>query len=149
MCYFARMTNDHPEHNQEPLTVYIFRLAKTDHYARISNSVFEDSRLSWEARGLQGYLLTKPDDWKVRLYDLIARGPAGEHKMRRMLRELEDLGYLYRKRFRRKDGTFGWVFVVLEHPSLARSLGLESHFGTRKGQSSTYGLSTYGSTTDG
>jgi hypothetical protein len=110
----------------DPLVVNIFRLEKTEHYARIANSVFEDRRLSWEARGLLGYILSKPDDWKVRLFDLVARGPAGEHKLRRMLRELEAAGYLYRRRYRRADGTFEWIVIVLEHPSLARTLGLDS-----------------------
>jgi hypothetical protein len=45
------MTQDRAERGQDRLTVYIFRLEKTEHYARIANSVFEDSRLSWEARG--------------------------------------------------------------------------------------------------
>jgi hypothetical protein len=143
------MTENRVEHQQERLTVYIFRLEKTEHYARIANSVFEDSRLSWEARGLQCYLLSKPDDWQVRLFDLIARGPAGEHKIRRMLRELEEFGYLYRKRLRRKDGTFGWIVIVLEHPSLASSLGLEAHFGPRNRQWATHGSSTPGFSTDG
>ena len=30
----------------------------------------EDERLSWAARGLLGYLLSKPDDWKVLVNDL-------------------------------------------------------------------------------
>jgi hypothetical protein len=143
------MTENRVEHRQERLTVYIYRLEKTEHYARIANSVFEDRRLSWEARGLLGYLLSKPDDWRVRLYDLTAQGPAGVHKMRRMLRELEEVGYLYRKRLRRKDGTFGWLVFVLEDPSLAISLGLESHFGSRREQRPTYGSSTPGFSTDG
>jgi hypothetical protein len=69
--------------------------------------------------------------------------------MRRMLRELEEFGYLYRKRLRRKDGTFGWIVFVLEHPSLAKPLKLEAHFGTRKPQWPTYGSSTPGFSTDG
>jgi hypothetical protein len=149
MCYYTGMTENRAEHAQERLTVCIFRLEKTERYARIANSVFEDRRLSWEARGLLGYLLSKPDDWKVRLYDLIAQGPAGVHKIRRMLRELEEVGYLYRKRLRRADGTFGWIVIVLEHPSLAKSLGLEAHFGTRRAQWPTYGSSTPGFPTDG
>jgi len=133
------MTENRVEHDEEPLRFRIFRLEKKERYARIANSVFEDGRLSWEARGLQGYLLTKPDDWQVRLFDLIARGPAGQHKVRRMLRELEEIGYLHRKRVRRKDGTFGWIVIVLEHPSLALSLGLAAPFGSPPGESPTDG----------
>ena len=85
----------------------------------MANVVFGDVRLSWEARGLMGYLLSKSDDWQVRLYDLLRRGPAGEHKLRRMLRELETVGYLRRERFRRDDGTFSWTFTIFEDPGLA------------------------------
>ena len=63
----------------------IIRGPKVAHYFVVDNALFCDERLSWEARGLMGYLLSKPDDWKVRLYDLVARGPAGVHKIQRIL----------------------------------------------------------------
>jgi len=85
----------------------------------VANSVFNDELLSWEARGLMGYLLSKPDDWQVRLHDLLKRGPAGEHKIRRVLRELSEAGYLRRERIQRVDGTFGWVTTIYESPALA------------------------------
>ncbi len=68
-----------------------------------------------------GYLLSKPDDWKVRLYDLVRRGPAGVHKIQRILRELESAGYLRRVRFKRPNGAFDWETTVHEVP--IRSLG--------------------------
>ena len=105
------------------LSVTILRVPKREKYFKVANSVFSDSRLSWEARGVMGYLLSKPDDWQVRLHDLIRQGPAGEHKMRRILRQLEAARYLHRERFRRADGTFDWFFVIFEDPSLARALG--------------------------
>lgn len=143
------MTENQVEDAHEPHTVYIFRLDKARDFTMISNFMINDASLSWEARGLQMYLLSKPDDWKVRLYDLIARGPAGEHKIQRMLRELEDAGYLLRKRFRRKDGTFAWLIIVLEHPSLFDALGLEKHFGPPERKSPTPGSSTGGLPMDG
>jgi hypothetical protein len=96
----------------------IIRLEKVARYLVVDNALFSEAQLSWEARGLMGYLLSKPDDWRVRLYDLVAHGPAGVHKIQRMLRELEDAGYLHRKRVKRSNGAFDWETTVFETPSL-------------------------------
>jgi hypothetical protein len=94
----------------------IVRAPKVKEFVRVLNAVFADKRLSWEARGLLGYLLSKPDNWTVRMSDLIRQGPAGYHKVRRIVRELEKWGYMRRRRIRRQDGTFTWGTVVYEDP---------------------------------
>ena len=101
--------------NKKPTILHIPKVAR---YFVVDNAVFSEARLSWDARGLMGYLLSKPDDWRVRLYDLVAHGPAGVHKIQRMLRELEDAGYLHRKRVKRANGAFDWETIVFETPSL-------------------------------
>lgn len=118
MCYSWGMGRRYRPIKQ-PREATIVRLPKVEKYFVAANAVFSDDQLSWEARGLMGYLLSKPDDWQVRLFDLVRRGPAGEHKIRRMLRELEAAGYMRRKRIRRVDGTFGWAVHIFEDPSLA------------------------------
>ncbi len=96
----------------------IYRLAKTERFLVVDNALFEDARLSWEARGVMGYLLSKPDNWQARVYDLMAHGPAGSHKIGRILNELERAGYLRRERVVLADGTFDWVTSIYEAPSL-------------------------------
>jgi hypothetical protein len=94
----------------------IYRTPKRRRYVVVDNEVFEDTDLSWEARGVMGYLLSKPDHWRVRLHDLRQRGPAGEHKLRRILQELQRAGYLNAQRFRKPDGTFDWEMMIFEDP---------------------------------
>jgi hypothetical protein len=94
----------------------IVRTPKVERYVVVDNAVFNDERLSWEARGLMGYLLTKPDHWQVRLHDLLTHGPAGEHKLRRILEELRKARYVRRHRIRRADGTFEWITMIYESP---------------------------------
>ena len=108
----------------------IIRVKKDKGYFAASNKPFNDKDLSWEARGVLGYLLSKKDDWQVRFYDLVNQGPAGEYKMRRVLKELEEHGYLERERIQKDDGTFDWVSIVYETSTISR-------------------LSTDGSPTDG
>ncbi len=97
----------------------IHRQPKTEKFAMILNAVFEDPNLSWEAKGVKGYLLTKPDDWQVRVRDVIRHGPAGVDKVRRILKELGISGHVIREKYRRPDGRFAWRTVVFEVPRKA------------------------------
>ena len=96
----------------------IIRVRKDARYFTASNEPFNDKRLSWEARGLMGYLLSKPDGWEVNMLDLENNGPAGEHKLRRMLAELRAAGYMNRVRVTLDHGKLDWITEVYESPSL-------------------------------
>ena len=131
----------------------IIRVNKTNKYSVISNEPLNDKRLSWQARGIMAYILTKPDDWVVRNKDLENSGPAGRDKIQRIFSELKGLGYISRSKERQEDGTYIWVTDVYESPSLNPTYG-----GTSKEQSSIYGkpamatidaLTVDGSTVDG
>jgi hypothetical protein len=93
------------------------RVKKDKRYFSASNEPFNDERLSWEARGLMGYLLSKPNDWKIRMGDLEKRGPAGGRKIKRMLAELRLNGYMNRIRLKLENGKFDWITDVYESPS--------------------------------
>lgn len=60
--------------------------------------IHQNQSVSWEARGLHAYLMSKPPDWTVRKADLINAGPAGKDKIQRMMFELEEAGYLSREK---------------------------------------------------
>ena len=88
-------------------------------YTMINREGFEDERLSWEARGVLGYLLVKPDNWVIRFWDLVNRyAGCGRDKMRRILGELEAAGYLWRERTNDQDGRIMWVNRIYECPDL-------------------------------
>lgn len=53
-----------------------------------------DGGLSFEARGVLAYLLSKPDDWKVQISDIMADGGIGRDKAKKILSELRKRGYL-------------------------------------------------------
>ena len=131
----------------------IIRVNKTNKYSVISNEPLNDKRLSWQARGIMAYILTKPDDWTVRNKDLENSGPAGRDKIQRIFSELKSFGYISRSKERQEDGTYIWITDVYESPSLNPTYG-----GTSKEQSSIYGkpvmatidaLTIDGSTVDG
>jgi len=93
------------------------RVKKDANYFAASNEPFNDERLSWEARGLMGYLLSKPNDWKVQQKDIMNKGAAGERKVKRMLAELRKAGYMNRIRVTLEHNKFDWITEVYESPS--------------------------------
>lgn len=94
----------------------IRRGVRNARYTTVPNHVFEDDRLSMEARWLLGYLLSKPDDWTVRLGDIRKKGGCGRDKARAMVAELVKAGYA-EKEPARKDGKFnGLCLVIYDEP---------------------------------
>lgn len=94
----------------------IFRTVKEENYSIIHNDAITDSDMTWEARGMLAYLLSKPDGWEVRNDDLVKQSPSGQHKTKRIIKELEQAGYMHRRKERADDGTFMWVTEVYERP---------------------------------
>lgn len=95
-------------------------------YATIDKRFLSDPRLSWKAKGLLTYLLSKPDDWKVIISDLVRQSTCKEAAVRSGLKELGRFGYLLRVRVAdRRSGRFKtWEMTVFETPELAAEAGL-------------------------
>lgn len=89
----------------------------SDHpFLAISRALAQDKRLSYEARGVMLYLLSKPNNWEVRPAELEMQG-CKRDKVYRILDELKKFGYLVREKQRRADGTIEWLpYRVVEQP---------------------------------
>ena len=96
----------------------IIRTPGRDRYVIISKVPLEDVRLSWKARGLLAYLLSKPDNWSVIVAHLVKQAPDGRAAVMAGLRELESAGYLVRIRTRDDEGRYdGTDSEIHEEPS--------------------------------
>ena len=84
----------------------IFRVKKTRDFVIISRITLEDSRLSWEARGLHAFLLAKPDDWETCVQHLIKCSPASRDRVRRILKELIKFNYIIKVEQRTERGRY-------------------------------------------
>ena len=88
---------------------------KTSHFSVIDTRFFNDTRLTWKAKGLLGYLLSKPDDWKVRMKDLEKRSPKGIREIKSGMKELIRYGYAEMIRKQTQSGKFqGTEYVIYE-----------------------------------
>ena len=92
-------------------------------FAVIDRRVLEDSRLSWAARGVLGYLFAKPDDWTLNVEDLRRRGDLGRDALYKILKQLQRVGYVRREFTRDANGRVtGVVYAVFEVPEGATHL---------------------------
>jgi hypothetical protein len=78
---------------EAPKPVRIIRASRNEYtYVIISRATAQDRSLSWAARGVLAYLLSKPDDWQVDAGDL--QQGCGRDKVYSLLAELIAAGYL-------------------------------------------------------
>jgi len=97
--------------------VYIFRQKITVNYVVIRNSLAGDKKLTWEARGMLLYILSKPPDWVVNKEDLINQSPsASSYAVARILKELEREKYIFRKKYQNEKGHWQWITYVFDEP---------------------------------
>lgn len=102
----------------------IIRTAKRSQYVVITHAVLTDTALSWDAKGLLCYLLSRPDDWQVRVDHLVKQGcGAGRGKIYRMLGELIACGYAERSPLCDASGRIiQHEYLVYDHKVLAKEV---------------------------
>lgn len=97
----------------------VLRRGKERGFVAFDKRVLGDQKLSWKAKGILAYLLSKPEDWEFYLEDIKHQSTDGITAVRSALQELEDGGYLERKPAQdEKTGKLeGWLWIIDELPS--------------------------------
>jgi len=87
-------------------------------FALVDKNFINDKRLSYKAKGILVYILSKPDDWKVVIRDLINNAADGKASIYAGLKELERYGYYVKEPVRDEDGRriLDWTSIVYEVP---------------------------------
>lgn len=93
-------------------------------FTRILNDPLQDERLSFKARGLLAYMLTKPDNFRFYIEELMKHTTEGKDSIRAGLKELERLGYVHRYPIKDARGKIvSWELDIYESPSLRPESG--------------------------
>lgn len=93
-------------------------------FTRILNDPLQDERLSFKARGLLAYMLTKPDHFRFYIDELMKHTTEGKDSIRAGLKELERLGYVHRYAIKDARGKIiSWELDIYESPSLRPESG--------------------------
>lgn len=88
----------------------IIRSKRDRNFSIIDNNLIDNSSLSFKARGLLIYMLSKPDDWQFYTSELAKHSSKeGIAAIKSALHEIEKAGYLIRQKKRQNDGKFNGI----------------------------------------
>ena len=91
-------------------------------FVQVDKRPLEDARLSWKAKGLMAYLLSRVDNWTVVVAHLATVSNDGETAVRSALKELAEFGYAKLETIRGDDGKLeGKCWNIFEHPDMQKT----------------------------
>jgi hypothetical protein len=87
-------------------------------FVMLDKGFLENPNLSWKAKGILAYLLSKPDNWKVIIGDIVKYSTDGKSSIYSGLAELKEHGYYVKTAVRSEDGRRidHWESTVYELP---------------------------------
>lgn len=101
----------------------IIRIQKRENpFVQIDKGAINNPNLTWKAKGLLTYLISKPDNWKTKIEDLVNKSTDGREACRSGLLELEQNGYILKRRMRDDNGQYSKIlYDVFELPQLNKN----------------------------
>ena len=95
----------------------VFRVEKSRDFTVMSNHHLRNRNMSLRAKGLLSLMLSLPEDWDYTLKGLASISMEGVDAIRTVIRELEALGYLERRRKRNEKGQLKDAeYIIHERP---------------------------------
>lgn len=90
---------------------------KENPYVMLNKTALNDDKLSWKAKGIFAYLMSKPDDWVCKVEDLKKHAKDGADSVKAGLRELREHGYMIKRPIRdNKNVIVEWEEALFETP---------------------------------
>lgn len=98
----------------------IIKSGRKKAFVVLFREVAQDERLSLEARGLFTLMVSLPENWEYSVRGLAGKAGCGKDKIRRLLGELEKVGYLVREQSHDSGGKFaGNVYILQDEAPLS------------------------------
>ena len=118
--------------SKENKTKKIFRVEKDKNYSVIHNPIFLDKRISWGAKGVIGYALTKPDDWDLYISEVTKNGSDKIDKVTKYFKELRLSGYIEYVITRERGKITKTEYLVYEKPLHTNPINMITRHQIRK-----------------
>lgn len=100
-------------------TVIIRRQVRSN-FTTLPNELIRDPRISWKALGILVFVLSLPDNFRLRLSHLSKQKTSGRDATRTGIKELQMAGYLRIQRERGERGKFSHTtWLVSDQPDLS------------------------------
>lgn len=89
-------------------------------YKAMNRTAAEDTKLSWKAKGVMFYFLSKPDNWEGHMYDLLKNGIGGRKSLQSAINELKVNNYIETISII-KDGKFKGKYYKIHDEKIKKS----------------------------
>jgi len=87
---------------------------KENPYVLLNKKFLEDDNLSWKAKGLMSYLLSRPDNWHIYLEQLKKVSKDNKTATSNAIKELINNGYIAREKMRYAGKFRGYNYIIYE-----------------------------------
>jgi hypothetical protein len=77
------------------MDIISIKTKKEGNFTVLSLDCINDNNLSWKAKGLHTYLISRPPGWKIRRADLIKKSTDGRISVLSAVNELKQHSYVY------------------------------------------------------
>lgn len=103
----------------------IFLRESNTEYCLINKQFLEDTRLSWQAKGVMCYLLSLPEEYRLNLSQLEEYASNGRDSLRSAVRELKQFGYVEQYQTKERGRFSKCVFNVIEKPPIPPTVAIK------------------------
>jgi hypothetical protein len=99
-----------------PQTIYRVVKSADNPFVMIDRRPIDNPALSFKAKGILTYLMSRPDGWEVSVTDLVNHSIDGDDSVRSGLKELRKAGHMKQTRTRESGRITGFLIEVYELP---------------------------------
>ena len=96
------------------MSEFQFKSGRKKGFVILFRDAAQDARLTLESRGLFALMVSLPENWEYTVSGLAGKAGCGKDKIRRLLGELQRVGYLVREQSHDKSGKFASNVYVLQ-----------------------------------
>ncbi|MCD8821218.1 conserved phage C-terminal domain-containing protein [Staphylococcus gallinarum] len=90
-------------------------IKESGNFVTVNKNFIHDNNLSFKAKGILLYLLSRPDDWQIYETEILKHTLDGKDSLKSGIKELEEVGYVVRTRKRNDKGHLtGYEYLVYE-----------------------------------
>jgi hypothetical protein len=101
----------------------ILKRITREKFTIIATKALEDPKLSWKAKGLLAYIMSRPSDWRVYVDQLSTVSIDKKHSTKEAVKELMNCGYVTRKRITDEKGrVVQWEYTISDFPQVENPL---------------------------
>jgi hypothetical protein len=94
------------------------KLKIASRYATVPNELLNDNLISLKSKGMYAFIQSKPDNWEFSAEKISRLLREGLPSVKSALQELEENGYLCRRRYQNSKGFWEVEYILYENPKV-------------------------------